>query len=83
MENLEPVCAVCSVAIARESFYLRLNKIPPIKLTPYSTCISQYADDTTIITFARDQILKKIFYILEQYRIISGLKINETKTQIL
>ena len=64
--------------------YIRNHKgIVPIKITEESTAISLYADDTTIITFRSKDTINKIFEALEDYAIISGLKVNKAKTQIM
>jgi len=47
------------------------------------SCISQYADDTTIITVRNKKALTCIFDTLESFSIISGLKVNIDKTQVM
>ena len=59
------------------------NGIVPIKITEDSTAISLYADDTTIITYRNKDTITKIFKALDEYAIISGLKVNKAKTQIM
>jgi len=64
--------------------YIRQSAlIPHIYISEYSSSISQYADDTTIITFRNNNILRNTFRILRDFNIISGLKVNEKKTQIM
>ena len=64
--------------------YIRTKEsIPPIKIYPSSTAVSQYADDTTIITHRSKVILLEVFDILNEFAEISGLQVNKSKTQIL
>jgi len=66
------------------SNYIRsCSKIPPVNNLGKGSCISQYADDTTIITVRNKNVLKTIFDILDDFSIISGLKVNIDKTQVM
>jgi len=64
------------------SNYIRMfSKIPP--LINKGSCISQYADDTTIITLRSNKVIKCVFNILEEFSMVSGLKVNINKTQVM
>ena len=81
---LSPYLFVLGAEILSE--YIRRNKeIIPIKPSnAYNmSAISQYADDTTIITYKNKKSIEVVFRILGEFEKISGLKVNKGKTQIL
>ena len=61
----------------------RSNEIRGIQIDKEQTVkVSQYADDTTV--FVRDvQSIHNLFYLLSQFESCSGLKINQSKSEIL
>ena len=64
--------------------YIRASKlIKPILVSPRSTAVSQYADDTTIICHKNKNGVLEIFNILDQFGMISGLSVNKGKTQVM
>jgi len=65
------------------AFVRNNNKIPPILITDKSSAISQYADDTNIITYRSRYVLDEIFHTMDMFAIVSGLKVNVKKTQVL
>lgn len=65
------------------SIMIRKNKnIKGIKIAGMETVISQYADDTTLFLDGTEESLTNSLNILDQYYLLSGLKINELKTKI-
>ena len=66
------------------AMYVRqCEAIPVIPVSKHSTVISQYADDTNIVTYRSNTILANLMDILYNFSIISGLKVNQGKTQIM
>jgi len=64
--------------------YVRRNEnIPALKISNSSSCISQYADDTNIITHRSRNTLDEIFNTMDKFAVVSGLKVNVKKTQVL
>jgi len=79
---LSPYLFVIGAEILAE-YIRRCQDIPAIPISKKYTNISQYADDTSIITIRNNKVLRKIFEILEEFETISGLKVNVGKTQIM
>ena len=66
------------------AMYIRqCGRVPPIQVSIESTAISQYADDTNIMTFRDNTILTNLMDILNSFGLISGLRVNQEKTQIM
>ena len=61
----------------------RSNEIRGIQIDQeHSIKVSQYADDTTV--FVRDvQSAHKLFHLLSQFESCSGLRINQSKSEML
>ena len=47
------------------------------------SAVSVYADDTTIITHCNSNIINAVFKILDAFAMVSGLKVNKEKTQVM
>jgi len=69
--------------IGAEILSCYIRDCPDIPTLYRGTCISQYADDTTILTIRNKKVLICIFDILESFSIVSGLKVNIDKTQVM
>jgi len=65
------------------SFIRENNNIPTITNNENASVISQYADDTNIMTFRDVAILQEIFKCMDMFEVVSGLKINKSKTQVM
>ena len=61
----------------------RKDTIRPINISDTNTILSQYADDTTVITFRSKEAVLDIFECLDKFAIMSGLKVNKGKTQVM
>ena len=59
------------------------EQIKGIKLKDYETLLSLFADDTTLFLDGSEESLKNAFQVLDAFSAISGLKINNEKTQIV
>jgi len=79
---LSPYLFVIGAEILAE-YIRRSADIPSIPITAEYSNVSQYADDTTVITLRKGSILKSLFNILDDYSKISGLKVNIEKTQVM
>ena len=77
-----PINFVIGVEILNNAI-TRSNEIRGIQIDKEQTVkVSQYADDTTV--FVRDvQSIHNLFYLLSQFESCSGLKINQSKSEIL
>ena len=50
---------------------------------PISTKVGAYADDVTIIMPRSERSMKEVVSTLDRFELISGLKVNKDKTQVL
>jgi len=79
---LSPYLFVIGAEILAE-YIRRSPEIPALHISNKYSNISQYADDTSIITIRSKEVLNKIFEILNVFETISGLKVNVNKTQVM
>ena len=57
--------------------------IPCIPISQSHSAVSMYADDTTIITDRGQNVINSLFTILDNFSVVSGLKVNKEKTQVM
>lgn len=59
------------------------DKIKGIKIDDFEFLLTQFADDTTVILDGSEASLNETLNELEQFKSISGLKVNFQKTQVI
>lgn len=66
------------------SLLLRKNEnVKGIRIGNYETLLRQFADDTTVFLDGSEKSFRETIGILDTFALMSGLKINNEKTQIL
>jgi len=66
------------------AIYIRQNDtIKGIKTESTDYTVSQFADDTNIAIESGEQNIKNVFTLLKSFETLSGLKVNEDKSEIL
>ena len=75
---------LCTLCIETQASVIRgCEKIKGISVNGIEIKISQYADDTTLITDGSRESFLSVFEILEIFKKVSGLKLNNKKTEAL
>ena len=77
----------CLFIIALEVLLIKLRNCPEIKRYKINNDIiidlTAYADDLNILFSYDETSLRAIMRILDEFKLISGLKVNESKTQLM
>ena len=64
--------------------YIRANSnISSIPISQAHSAVSMYADDMTVITYRGQNVINSVFNILDDFSVVSGLRVNKDKTQVM
>lgn len=59
------------------------NKIEGLNVNGNVCKLNQYADDTFLSTLNKDDCVREIFKLINEFSVISGLTLNMEKTEVL